>query len=122
MFSDCRMDHTTVKQYFGRVCDIVENPQRQLELVVVVVVQGFNPSLDFLVLLGPMLCPLAKGHYLLERHVPPLPLDSHSKNCLDCSDLRIDLTQPHIKERRLLVFDCCPAERTRAAYDQMSSR
>jgi hypothetical protein len=38
----------TVEQYFGCVCDGIENGQGFLELLIIIVTEGFDPSLYFL--------------------------------------------------------------------------
>ena len=48
MFANRCMYHTTIEQNLGRVCDVVKDLERVLELIVVVVVQGVDPGLDFL--------------------------------------------------------------------------
>ena len=49
MFSQRRMDYTTVEQYLGRVRNVVEDLQCFFELVVVVVAYCLYPCLDLLV-------------------------------------------------------------------------
>ena len=48
MFANRRMDHTTVEEDLGSVGDVVEDAERVLKLIVVVVVQRLDPCLNFL--------------------------------------------------------------------------
>jgi hypothetical protein len=74
MFAKCRVYDTAIKQYLRSIGYVVKGSQRFVELIVVVVGQRADPSLDFLstlVNLGSTASPVPlfrKVTYLLQRH------------------------------------------------------
>lgn len=48
MFADGRVYNAAIEQDLGSVCDIVEDPQRVFEFIVVVVAQSLDPGFNFL--------------------------------------------------------------------------
>lgn len=52
MLTERRIDHSAVEQNLRRVGDLVEMPQRLLEVLIVVGVKGLDPGLNFLYLIN----------------------------------------------------------------------
>jgi hypothetical protein len=48
MLAQCRIDDPTVEENFRSISDIVEELERFLELIIIVMRKGLNPNLDLL--------------------------------------------------------------------------
>jgi hypothetical protein len=48
MLAQSRVDDATIKQYLGGIRDVLEDLQRLVEFIVVVMTDGGHPGLDFL--------------------------------------------------------------------------